>query len=338
MAVVRRGPEIAVRLEFAAMRVAGAFAAALACSLLASGARFGSDELSRSDVLAEFAREVAVPRFEALAESATNVVAAIDAVCADPGAENVAVALASVEDARRGWLSMQAMWTGPVMERRSPALIDWPVNVADIEALVDRSATGEITPDVVAKNVGADTRGLSAVRWVLSADDSLERLEDERWCDYLDSTKTVVASEADVLLADWTESWDDGPPFVEVLADERVQAEWLSMFVNDNVNLANKLGVAPDERRDDEVDTAADRVAQLEGLAEFAAALGPLLGDDLAGRLDAEIEAARAAYADGDIDAGRQLSGEVEATMATEVAARLGVTIGFSDSDGDSAG
>ena len=35
---------------------------------------------------------------------------------------------------------------------------------------------------------------------------------------------------------------------------------------------------------------------------------------------------------------GRELSREVEATLATEVAAHLDVTIGFSDADGDSAG
>ncbi|MDF2732491.1 MAG: hypothetical protein K0S92_1124, partial [Desertimonas sp.] len=32
------------------------------------------------------------------------------------------------------------------------------------------------------------------------------------------------------------------------------------------------------------------------------------------------------------------LAADVEATLATEVAARLDVTIGFSDADGDSAG
>jgi predicted lipoprotein len=63
-----------------------------------------------------------------------------------------------------------------------------------------------------------------------------------------------------------------------------------------------------------------------------------MLGDDLAERLLGEIEAARVAYADGDVDLGRELSREVEATLATEVAAHLDVTIGFSDADGDSAG
>ena len=66
--------------------------------------------------------------------------------------------------------------------------------------------------------------------------------------------------------------------------------------------------------------------------------LEPLLGDDLAERLDDEIDAADEAFESGDLDEGRELAAEVEATLATEVAARLDVTIGFSDADGDSAG
>ena len=62
------------------------------------------------------------------------------------------------------------------MERRSPAVVDWPIRVADIEALIERSAPGEITADVIGNNVGADTRGLTAMRWVLDHDDVAELL------------------------------------------------------------------------------------------------------------------------------------------------------------------
>lgn len=306
--------------------------------VVAGGAGCGADEPSRSETLAEFASDVAAPRYQLFASTANGTVDAINGLCEAPSKQNVTVAIVTVEDARRGWLSMQSMWTGPVMERRSPAAIDWPVNVADVEALIDRSAAGEIDPDVVGDTVGADTRGLSALRWVLTNDDVLERLGDERWCDYLTSTAAVVAQEADLLAADWTESWEEGPPFVEVLADNGAADEWLGMFVNDNINIANQLTTEPDDRSDEPISASTDRVAQLEGLAAFADAIGTLLGEDLSGRLDDEIEAATAAYAAGDIEAGRQLAGEVEATLATEVASRLGVTIGFSDADGDSAG
>ncbi len=85
-------------------------------------------------------------------------------------------------------------------------------------------------------------------------------------------------------------------------------------------------------------DVSADRRAQLGGVREVYDALEPLLGDDLAERLDEEIEAAEGAFAAGELDEGRELAAALEATLATEVAARLDVTIGFSDADGDSAG
>ena len=86
------------------------------------------------------------------------------------------------------------------------------------------------------------------------------------------------------------------------------------------------------------LDVTVDRAAQLGGVGEVYESLEPLLGDDLAERLDDEIDAAVEAFEAGNLDEGRQLAAEVEATLATEVAARLDVTIGFSDADGDSAG
>lgn len=67
-------------------------------------------------------------------------------------------------------------------------------------------------------------------------------------------------------------------------------------------------------------------------------ALGPLLGDGLAGRLLSEIETTASAYEAGGLGEGRTLAKEVERTLAADVAGRLAVTIGFSDADGDSAG
>ena len=247
--------------------------------------------------------------------------------------------MASIEATRQQWLSTQATWTGPVMERRSPAVVDWPIRVADIEALIERSAPGEITADVIGNNVGADTRGLTAMRWVLEHDDVAELLGDERWCDYLRGNAEVITAEADLIVADWTESWDGGDAFAEVLADDAEADAWLEMLVNDSIFLVHKLTEEPRDEGDlPPLDVAADRAAQLDGVGEVYDVLEPLLGDDLSERLDDEIEAAEEAFAAGDLDAGRELAADVEATLATEVAARLDVTIGFSDADGDSAG
>jgi predicted lipoprotein len=310
-----------------------------AVAVIVAVAGCGDGGPSRSEVMEEYGRAVAVPAFVAHADGAAAVREAMAATCTEPGPPAVAAALAAIDEARTRWLTGQAHWTGPVMERRSPAVTDWPVNGAEIEELVDGSAPGGIDSDVIARRVGADNRGLSALRWVLTRDDALDRLRDERWCDYLTATADVIANESDLVVSDWTESWEDGPAFADVVADAQETDRWMGMLVNDNVFLAHRLTEAPDDEGDaPPLDVAADRAAQLAGLREVAASLGPLLGEELDSRLGAEIDAAAAAYSAGDMAAGREAATEVERTLATDVAGRLGVTIGFSDADGDSAG
>jgi predicted lipoprotein len=315
------------------------FLAVAAATLVAVVAGCGDDPPSRGDVLAEYAEEVGVPAFERVALVADEVVDDVEAACTDPRERSVATAAASIEELRTTWLSTQASWTGPVMERRSPAVVDWPVRTADIEALIERSAPGEISADVIGNNVGADTRGLTAMRWVLERDDVDELLADERWCDYLRSSAEVIAAEAGLLVGDWTAAWDDGPAFADLIADDEQADSWLEMLVNDNIFLAHELTEEPADDGDvPAADVADDRAAQLLGMYEVAVALRPLLGDDVGERLGNEIESARATYASGDVEGGRSATALAEATLASEVVARLDITIGFSDADGDSAG
>ncbi len=299
----------------------------------------GDDPPSRADVVGDVATDVAIPGFESFADAAADVAEQVDATCESTDEESIEETMASIESARRQWLTTQATWTGPVMERRSPAVVDWPIRASDIDALIERSAPGEITADVIGNNVGADTRGLTAMRWVLEHDDVGELLGDDRWCDYLRGNAGVIAAEADLIVADWTESWDDGDAFVDRLGDDGEADAWMEMLVNDGIFLVHKLTEEPRDEGDlPPLDAPADRAVQLEGIGEVYDSLEPLLGDDLAERVDDEIEAAIDAFEAGDLDRGRELAAEVEATLATEVAARLDVTIGFSDADGDSAG
>jgi len=170
----------------------------------------GDDGRSRTDVLSEYATDVAAPRYELFASTAGKMATAVQEACSAPSQETITRALVTVEHLRGGWLSILAMSTGPAMERRSAAVIDWPVRAADVERFVTGAEPGDITADVIANNVGADTRGLSAIHWVLSTDDVGDRLADQRWCDYVSSTAAVVANESHLLVDDWTVSFAGG--------------------------------------------------------------------------------------------------------------------------------
>lgn len=302
---------------------------ALLCAVAASAC--GDNGPSRADLLGDYGTDVAATRYDEFARGADDLLGATMAMCETPSEDAVQSVRIMVGSLREEWLRLRAMATGPVMERRSEAVIDWPVRASDIEAFVEGAEPNSITSDVVAKNIGADSRGLSSMRYVLTADDSMQHVRDPKWCDYLVAVSEAAFEEANVVADTWAVLADQ-------FSDDEAADSWLEMIVNDDINVVHKITEEPRDLGDAPPDVAADRAAVLEGVMEVWTALGPMLGDDLAERLLAQIEAARDAYSTDDIELGRELSREVEATLATEVAAHLDVTIGFSDADGDSAG
>jgi predicted lipoprotein len=309
-----------------------AFAAAVA--LLAAAC--GGDGSPRGEVMDAVASDVAIPAFERFAADAAAVVDAADAACATPDLQTIAGARAAVDTARASWLATHAVRTGPALDRRSVAQVDWTASMDDVTALVDGSAPGELTVDVVSGSVGADSRGLRALVGVLAADDVVERLGDEGWCDYIAAVAGAVAAESTALVDAWTVDAGDGEPFTDDIAAD--PQEWLGMLVNENIQLVRMVAAGPRGDSEVPIDLAADAAAELTGVARVVDALAPLLGDDLHTRLAGEVDDAIAAFEAGDVEEGRRLTGEVDKTMTTDVAGRLDVTIGFSDADGDGSG
>jgi predicted lipoprotein len=263
------------------------------------------------------------------------------------------------------------MWVGPVMERRSWAVIDWPIVVDEIEALIADPAT-ELDPDWLARHIGADQRGLGAVEYILLADEPeavLAALDDPRRCAYLTGITTVISDEAELLAADWAVSWDEGAPYRDTFAD--ADGPGLDSIVNDalflleaitDAELGRALGVMDAPADPEAIDEGpaglgvADLERHLAGLravfvgTESAPGLSPLLGGELTERLTERFAAAEQTVGavDGplitavnssasDVAAVRDAIKEIQVTVATEVVGRLGVTIGFSDADGDSS-
>lgn len=336
------------------------------CAAAAVGCGAGAPD--RGDVLGDLADEVIVPAYERLAASTQTLAGATAELCSTLDPDDWAAARRALEDAWADWSYSEAMWVGPVMERRSWAVIDWPISPSEIEDLIADTAV-EIDYDRLARRIGADQRGLGAVDYLLgpSGAADLDDLADPRRCAYLAGVAEVAAAEAALLPADWTADFEGEGPYRAVFVDS--DGSGLDDVVNDAVFLLEaitdlelgaalgEMGREADPSRIAEGPAglgAADLADRLEGLRavligpDDAGGLSPLLGDDLTGRLAARFAAAAAAVAAIEpplldavatspqtVSAARAAIKDLQVTIATEVVSRLGVTIGFSDADGD---
>ena len=360
-------------------------AAAVAGLILAAGVAACSDStLSRQDVLGDLADEVIIPAYDSFLTASSSLAEAVSDLClllssSDTSAEG---ALNSVYDAleasRSDWSFSEAMWVGPVMERRSRAVIDWDIEAEQIETrIVDTSFA--LTADNLATRVGADERGLSAVEYVVGSPSAPEaaiaKLANPRYCEYLAAATQVVVAEAELLVSDWTTSFEDGPPYRTVFNDP--DGSGVDDIVNGSFNLLRKtsdMELRPAANGD--LDAlkegplglgVADIAEHLKGIRAVLIGtsganqgstqedgpngLSELLGDDIADRLAARLDAAdaavsaitpplRTAAADNpsSLNKAYEALKELQMAISTEVVSKLGVALGFSDTDGDSAG
>ena len=398
-------------------------AAGVAGMLLATVvAACGDSPPSRQDVLSDLADEVIIPAYDNFLNTSSSLAESVSDLCAllansDTAAEG---ALNSVYDAltasRASWSFSEAMWVGPVMERRSRAVIDWDIDAEQIEARI-ADISFALTADNLASRVGADERGLSAVEYVVgnpsTSEAAIAKLANPRYCEYLTAATQVVVAEAELLVSDWTTSFEDGPPYRTAFSDP--DGSGVDDIVNGAFNLLRKtsdmelrpaangdldavkegplgLGVADieehlagiravligDIRQDgsnggetqrnntQEGNSQGDNTQEgnsqgdntREGNTQESSTqedepkgLSELLDDDITDRLAARLDAAdaavsaitpplRVAAADNpnSLNEAYEALKDLQMTISTEVVSKLGVALGFSDTDGDSAG
>lgn len=315
---------------------------------------------SRQDTLAALADTAIIPTYEQLAIDSQRLSDAATDFCRASDEVTLAAVNAELANTRASWSISEAFWIGPVMERRSWAVVDWPVDADDIESLI--SEDGVLSAERLATRVGADQRGLGAIEYVLSGS-----FEDPRRCEYLVSIAQVVATEAALIPADWTNSFDGGEAYRITFANN--ESSELDDLVNDIVFLLEAMTDAELGAALGEMNRAVNVDAIVEGPAALGAAdlqhhlyglrsvlvgsdgnsgLSPLFTGQLTGSLtdalddaDAAIEAVegplREAAADRSVEAlaARNALKNLQILVNTEVVSTLGVTIGFSDADGD---
>jgi predicted lipoprotein len=348
----------------------GSVVAALV-SVAACGGGGGPD---RGDVLGALADDVAVPMFDELADDATTLYTSATALCTQPSDPGLAAVQDALADTRSAWRRSEAVWVGPVMDRRSWALVDWPADPAAIEELLAGSS-GPLDADHLATSVSAGVRGLGAIEHVVFASDAVSALADLRRCEYLVGLTDVVAAEAATVLSLWTTGDDEGVTFRDELAgrtDRMSATDSIDQLVNSmltrlegsvNRELGRALGLGSGEADasgivegpggfgiDDQRARAAGIRAVLLG-PDGTSGLAPLLDDDLRARLTDQFDAVDAALGRLDpplldavsddragVEAVRDAYADLRITVSTELVSALGVTVSFSDADGDSAG
>lgn len=200
---------------------------------------------------------------------------------------------------------------------------------------------------------------------------TLLKLANPRYCEYLQAITQVVAEEAQALQSDWTASFEGGQPYRSTFSDP--DGSGLDDIVNDTINLLRKTSdMELRQALNGDLDTlqegplgrgVGDIAQHLAGIRavligrtggiadDETKGLSELLGDGITDRLTARLDAADAALAALDpqlrtatsenpagVEAAYDALKEVQITIATEAVSKLGVAIGFSDTDGDSAG
>ena len=298
---------------------------ALAVVGLLTGCSGGTD---RGDVLADLATQGA-ETLEALPEVAAAATAAVETACASGEKADFDAAAEDVAAAQTRWHEAEAFWVGPAGGLQPSSIGDWPANAQDVDDLVAAEEPATIDVDYLAAYVGADTRGYGAVLTLLE-----QAPLDERQCGYANAATALAESGIDAVTAAWTDP-DDGEPYRDELADPEVG---IDAVVNHLLALLANKDAANLEARSNSVE---DLLFGPEGDSGLSA----LLDDDLTAQLRSETDELIAATKDGEAAADDEPSeaalaamNELRATVATQVVAELGVTVTFSDADGDSAG
>ena len=348
------------------------------CLLLALVAGCGSAGASDRDVLVSLTDEVVVPAYRAAAQDMAQLDRDVKSLCSSPGESSLEAARQSWRDARASWMRTEAMWFGPVMDRRSVRLVDWsPTNAAGMDEMM---AEGRVlSTDEVREVLASNLRGFGAIEHLLFANDDFAGSEAPgHRCSYLTGLTGVANAEVDAILKEWVDGAEGRPPYRDYFSDRAGVSALPSAAVADvvrtqvflirdavDMRMASALGLRGDSPDLTAIPgTAADNglhdlrneilgmQAIYEGSGEEGLGVSHLvvaLSEETDRRLREQFTAAIAAIdsAEGPLRAAivqrpeqvnsvHQSLQDVQITVSTEVVSLLGVSVGFTDTDGDS--
>ena len=339
----------------------------------------GAAAPSKQEVIASLTNGLILPRFRSVAEEMSNAQAALHALCSDPSLDTLADARTAWREARAEWLRSQAIWFGPVMDRRSRSLVDWaPVDPERIEKSLSKRET--VTANDVREFLGATQRGMGAIEYVLFGDDdevlaSLGEMGGIR-CQYLTALGDVAAEETAAVVADWAGDGTDSDGYAGyfkgtaniALVDQQAVDEVVrtSVFITRSISdmrLGKALGATdghpdpsaiPGGAGNNAVSDLRNQVLGMRdayqgaddtlGISDLVRGVSPAADERMRGHFEQALAAVDGleepiretiAQDPGPAQLAYQRMQELQRALNTEVVSLLGVTVGFSDSDGD---
>ena len=342
-------------------------AVAVVISLLVLSCASGPAE---DEVVLAITDDSLLPALGGSSAAALTLAEVVDRVCADPGN----MSLEEIADAWSGskgewgeaWLTT---WFGPADMLRTLSRVDYqPISEPGIEELLASSET--LDADYVTNQAASTQRGLGAIEYLIFHYSG--EADPERRCELLTATVEVVAAETAALEQAWAVSHQGGASFAESFAGESMPSnDALGELVSAVVEtlkqqtlfqLGKAIGVSapepvPDAIPEGRAGAAADFYrAQLEAIRSMLEAGGPdSLGNliaarsqEIADRIDSNLDEALAELEEIE-GPMRQMAVEepqallplyealadLLATFESDVVSLLDVTLGFSDTDGD---
>ncbi|MGB3412237.1 MAG: imelysin family protein [Microthrixaceae bacterium] len=333
---------------------AAASVAILALSLIISSCTSGNSAgepdvgPTRDDVVAEITDDVIGP---GLAKSASSIDAldkSMTELCAAPSDKLLDTARESWRQARLDWMATSAYRVGPIGELHTKAKIAYPINPDKLESLLN---SGEIDLNQI-DQLGAHLRGLGGVEYVLFSTAGFSDLEPAR-CAYALAATTSALRGATELSEAWTGGYaKEFKASHQQAIDDLINASLASLAAVGDMTLGPASGKTtgtvdvatadPGRAQSALADASAElrsvRAVYSTGLADLVEAKSASAAKSFDGSLTSAIKSIDSMTTLDDPTAAssafRHVS-EARVSLRTEVASQLGVTVTFTDSDGD---
>jgi predicted lipoprotein len=321
-------------------------------------------------VVSSITNESLLPALDGSASAASGLAEAATTFCADPTEASHQEMLLAWEDAKGKWgEAWLTTWFGPADMLRTVSRVDYqPISADAIERLL--ASTETLDADYVMNQAASTERGLGAIEYL--AYDAVETSADERRCELLSAAAEVVASETGALEAAWASSNEGGAAFAEEFSGEDMPSnDALGELVSSVVEtlkqqslfqLGKALGITAPEPEIEAIPEGAAGFAtrfyraQLESirsmldagapdsLGELIAARSPEVMDRIDQHLDGALQeldgldGPMREFAEEEPDRVEPLYDhlfELLNLFESDVVSLLDVTLGFSDTDGD---